>query len=47
GSARVRLDRLSLQGRLIDIDEEGALLLLEEGGRRRRISAGEVFPVQD
>lgn len=46
GAARIRLDRLSLQGRLIDIDEEGALLL-EEGGRRRRISAGEVFPAQD
>lgn len=44
--AQVRLDRFSLHGRLIDIDEEGALLL-EEGGRRRRIPAGEVFPAQD
>jgi BirA family biotin operon repressor/biotin-[acetyl-CoA-carboxylase] ligase len=43
GPARVRLDHLTLQGRLIDIDDEGALLL-EEGGRQRRISAGEVFP---
>lgn len=44
-SARVRLDRLTLHGRLIDIDDEGALLL-EEAGGCRRISAGEVFPAQ-
>ncbi len=40
---RVRLDNLTLAGRLIDIDDEGALLL-ETGGERRRIAAGEVFP---
>lgn len=43
GPARVRLDHLTLQGRLIDIDDEG-VLLLDEGGQCRRISAGEVFP---
>ncbi|MGH7060290.1 MAG: biotin--[acetyl-CoA-carboxylase] ligase, partial [Stellaceae bacterium] len=40
---RVRLDNTTLAGRFIDIDEEGALLL-EIGGERRRIAAGEVFP---
>jgi BirA family biotin operon repressor/biotin-[acetyl-CoA-carboxylase] ligase len=43
---RVRLDRLTLCGRLVDIDDEGALLLEEAGGCRRRIAAGEVFPVR-
>jgi BirA family biotin operon repressor/biotin-[acetyl-CoA-carboxylase] ligase len=42
---RVRLDRLTLYGRLLDIDSEGALLL-EQAGRCRRIAAGDVFPVQ-
>lgn len=43
GPIRVRLDNTTLAGRFIDIDEEGALLL-ETGGERRRIAAGEVFP---
>jgi BirA family biotin operon repressor/biotin-[acetyl-CoA-carboxylase] ligase len=42
---RVRLERLTLHGRLVDIDGEGALLL-DEAGQRRRILAGEVFPVR-
>jgi BirA family biotin operon repressor/biotin-[acetyl-CoA-carboxylase] ligase len=42
---RVRLERLTLYGRLLDIDDEGALLL-EEAGQHWRILAGEVFPVQ-
>jgi BirA family transcriptional regulator, biotin operon repressor / biotin---[acetyl-CoA-carboxylase] ligase len=39
---RVRLEAATLQGRFLDIDEDGALLL-QSGGERRRISAGEVF----
>jgi len=41
---RVRLDHATLHGRLIDIDQHGALLL-ESMGELRRIAAGEVFPV--
>lgn len=44
---RVRLERTTLLGRFHDLDEDGALLLdapAEEGGGRRRIAAGEVFP---
>ncbi|HJU20453.1 MAG TPA: biotin--[acetyl-CoA-carboxylase] ligase [Stellaceae bacterium] len=40
---RVRLDRITLCGRLVDLDEDGALLL-EQAGQCRRIAAGEVFP---
>ena len=40
---RVRLERATLQGRFLDIDRRGALLL-ESAGQLRRISAGEVFP---
>jgi BirA family transcriptional regulator, biotin operon repressor / biotin---[acetyl-CoA-carboxylase] ligase len=39
----VRLERETLHGRFLDIDEGGALLL-ESEGRHRRVSAGEVFP---
>jgi BirA family biotin operon repressor/biotin-[acetyl-CoA-carboxylase] ligase len=42
---RVRLERLTLHGRFLDIDDEGALLL-DEAGQRRRILAGEVFPAR-
>ena len=42
---RARLDTATLQGRFLDIDEDGALLL-ELAGERRRISAGDVFPVR-
>jgi BirA family biotin operon repressor/biotin-[acetyl-CoA-carboxylase] ligase len=41
---RVRLDSATLCGRFADIDPQGALIL-EIGGERRRIPAGEVFPV--
>ena len=41
---RVRLEHATLHGRLIDIDQHGALLL-ESVGELRRIAAGEVFPV--
>ena len=44
---RVRLERSTLLGRFVDLDEDGALLLdaaAEQGGGRRRIAAGEVFP---
>jgi BirA family transcriptional regulator, biotin operon repressor / biotin---[acetyl-CoA-carboxylase] ligase len=41
---RVRLERTTLHGRFIDIDQHGALLL-ETAGARRCIAAGEVFPV--
>jgi BirA family biotin operon repressor/biotin-[acetyl-CoA-carboxylase] ligase len=42
-AVRVRLERATLLGRFLDLDEEGALLLEAEEGRRR-IAAGEVFP---
>ena len=41
---RVRLERATLHGRFIDIDQHG-VLLLESAGELRRIAAGEVFPV--
>jgi BirA family transcriptional regulator, biotin operon repressor / biotin---[acetyl-CoA-carboxylase] ligase len=41
---RARLDTAILQGRFLDIDEDGGLLL-ELAGERRSISAGDVFPV--
>jgi BirA family transcriptional regulator, biotin operon repressor / biotin---[acetyl-CoA-carboxylase] ligase len=41
---RVRLERDTLDGRFADLDADGALLLDLPGGRRR-IAAGEVFPV--
>lgn len=40
---RVRLDGATLQGKFVDLDETGALLL-EEGLRHRRIAAGDIFP---
>lgn len=40
---RVRLERDTLDGRFLDLDEDGALLL-ESAGVRRRIAAGEIFP---
>ncbi|HEX3953750.1 MAG TPA: biotin--[acetyl-CoA-carboxylase] ligase [Stellaceae bacterium] len=40
---RVRLERHTLTGRFVDLDEDGALVLGTEQGNRR-ITAGEVFP---
>ncbi|HEX3535513.1 MAG TPA: biotin--[acetyl-CoA-carboxylase] ligase [Stellaceae bacterium] len=40
---RVRLERATLLGRFLDLDEEGALLLEGQDGRRR-VAAGEIFP---
>ena len=40
---RVRLERQTLDGRFLDLDHDGALLLDATDGRRR-IAAGEVFP---
>ena len=40
---RVRLERSTLLGRFLDLDEDGALVL-EAADGRRRIAAGEVFP---
>jgi BirA family biotin operon repressor/biotin-[acetyl-CoA-carboxylase] ligase len=40
---RVRLERGTLFGRFLDLDDDGALVLEGEEGRRR-IAAGEVFP---
>ena len=42
---RVRLERQTLDGRFLDLDHDGALLLDGAEGRRR-IAAGEVFPAQ-
>ncbi|HTT78043.1 MAG TPA: biotin--[acetyl-CoA-carboxylase] ligase [Stellaceae bacterium] len=41
---RVRLDRATLHGRFVDLDADGALLLDAADGRRR-IAAGDIFPV--
>ena len=41
----VRLDRGTLDGKFIDIDDHGALLL-ETAGATRSISVGDVFPVR-
>jgi BirA family biotin operon repressor/biotin-[acetyl-CoA-carboxylase] ligase len=41
----VRLERESFTGRFIDLDGDGALLVETAAGHRRRVSAGEVFPV--
>jgi BirA family biotin operon repressor/biotin-[acetyl-CoA-carboxylase] ligase len=40
---RVRLERSTLTGRFLDLDDDGALVLDAAEGRRR-IAAGEVFP---
>jgi len=40
---RVRLEGLTLDGRFLDLDHDGALVLEGSDGRRR-IAAGEVFP---
>ena len=40
---RVRLERTTLAGRFLDLDENGALLLDSAEGRRR-VAAGDVFP---
>jgi BirA family transcriptional regulator, biotin operon repressor / biotin---[acetyl-CoA-carboxylase] ligase len=40
---RVRLEAATLQGRFLDIDQQGALLLETTEGLRR-VSAGEIFP---
>jgi BirA family biotin operon repressor/biotin-[acetyl-CoA-carboxylase] ligase len=42
---RVRLETETLRGRFADLDQHGALLL-EIGGERRRIFAGDVFPAR-
>lgn len=41
---QVRLERDTLDGRFLDLDDDGALLLGVPGGSRR-VAAGEVFPV--
>jgi BirA family biotin operon repressor/biotin-[acetyl-CoA-carboxylase] ligase len=41
---QVRLERDTLEGRFLDLDVDGALLLGLPGGSRR-VAAGEVFPV--
>jgi BirA family biotin operon repressor/biotin-[acetyl-CoA-carboxylase] ligase len=41
---QVRLERATLDGRFLDLDGDGALLLETPSGERR-IAAGEVFPV--
>jgi len=40
---QVRLERNTLDGRFLDLDDDGALMLGTPGGSRR-IAAGEVFP---
>jgi BirA family biotin operon repressor/biotin-[acetyl-CoA-carboxylase] ligase len=43
-AVRVRLERTTLTGRFVDLDEAGALLLQQPAGQLR-IAAGEIFPV--
>jgi BirA family biotin operon repressor/biotin-[acetyl-CoA-carboxylase] ligase len=40
----VRLERQTLDGRFLDLDDDGALMLGTADGSRR-IAAGEIFPV--
>jgi BirA family biotin operon repressor/biotin-[acetyl-CoA-carboxylase] ligase len=42
----VRTGRETLRGRLLDVDEEGALLLTTEEGRTHRLVSGEVLRVR-
>jgi len=42
---QVRLERDTLDGRFLDLDDDGALLLGTSGGSRR-IAAGEIFPAK-
>jgi BirA family transcriptional regulator, biotin operon repressor / biotin---[acetyl-CoA-carboxylase] ligase len=42
---QVRLERATLEGKFLDLDEDGALLLGQAGGSRR-IAAGEIFPAR-
>jgi BirA family biotin operon repressor/biotin-[acetyl-CoA-carboxylase] ligase len=42
---QVRLERDTLDGRFLDLDDDGALLLGQPEGRRR-IAAGEIFPAR-
>jgi BirA family transcriptional regulator, biotin operon repressor / biotin---[acetyl-CoA-carboxylase] ligase len=44
GPIQVRLERDTLDGRFLDLDDDGALMIDMPGGSRR-IAAGEVFPV--
>jgi len=41
----VRLERDTLSGRFMDLDNDGALLI-DQAGHSRRIAAGEVFPAR-
>lgn len=43
---RVQLERTTLTGRFLDLDDDGALLLDAADGRRR-VAAGEVFPMSN
>ncbi|HYC03095.1 MAG TPA: biotin--[acetyl-CoA-carboxylase] ligase [Azospirillaceae bacterium] len=43
GPVTVRLAAESFEGRLVDLDEEGGLIV-ETGTGRRRVTAGDVFP---
>lgn len=46
GTVDVRLDgATTVRGRFLDLDNDGALLLAEDGGRQRRITVGDVFPL--
>ncbi|HUK07696.1 MAG TPA: biotin--[acetyl-CoA-carboxylase] ligase [Stellaceae bacterium] len=44
GTVAVRLERESFTGRFVDLEADGALLVETPAGRRR-VAAGEVFPV--
>ena len=44
---RVRMGARDLIGRFADLDEDGALVLEEPDGRRRLVTAGDVFPCEN
>ncbi len=46
GTVDVRLDATTtVRGRFLDLAEDGALVLEEDGGRQRRLTVGDVFPL--
>jgi biotin-(acetyl-CoA carboxylase) ligase len=45
-SVEIRTGSETLRGRLLDVDEEGALLVASPDGRTRRVLSGEVTRVR-
>ena len=43
GRVRLRLGREEVAGRFLDVTDQGALLVAQDGDRRRQITAGELL----